>query len=100
MITEDVKAWHSKLCDMSTEDIVTLMEQEQIKATPSHNRGCAISLLIKKKTGEPVSTGWGGMLGVRENGILDLKGPMLTNSQSVRDFVSAFDKNRYPQLVK
>lgn len=100
MITEDVKAWHSKLCDMSTEDIVTLMEQEQIKATPGDNRSCAISQLIKKKTGEQVATGWGGTLGVDEHNLTDFSGPMLTNSQSVRDFVSGFDKNRYPQLVK
>lgn len=89
---EDVKAWHSKLCDMSTFDIVKLMEDEQIKAHPGVSSSCAVSELIYQKTGVKVMT---GIVGTFED---FGEGEFAKHSPDLAMFIRNFDNHRYPQL--
>lgn len=92
MSVEDAKAWHSKLCDMREHEIVKLMEDEEIKARPNVSNMCAVSLLIRKKTGvSQVDTGYWGIYIESERGI--------EHSDALSDFISDFDAGKYPNLV-
>jgi hypothetical protein len=89
---EDVKAWHSKLCDMTTEGIVKLMEDEQIKAHPGFSSACAVSELIYQKTGVMVNTGCTATSVGFEGEFFQ------AHSDSLAVFILNFDNHKYPQL--
>lgn len=91
---EDVQAWHSKLCDMSTEGIVKLMEDENIKASPGVSSYCAVSELIFQKTGVRPMTGVSGTF------ISVTDGFFQEHSPSLYSFIVGFDHHKYPQLEK
>jgi hypothetical protein len=99
MLSEDTKAWHSKLCDMSQEEIVTLMEDENIKAEPRNSKSCAIVVFIHQKTGQKVAVG-GTCMGLPLDQWNGEDYAYLPHSDSLHDFVVAFDQGEYPQLVK
>lgn len=91
---EDVQAWHSKLCDMSTEGIVKLMEDEGIKASPGLSYYCAVSELIFQKTGVRPQTGMRGTFVSFNDGFFQ------EHSPSLYRFIMGFDYHSYPQLEK
>lgn len=91
---EDVQAWHSKLCDMSTEGIVQLMEDEGIKASPGVASYCAVSELIAQKTGVRPTTGISGTFISFTDGFYQEHSPSLSR------FIVGFDYHLYPQLEK
>lgn len=98
-LTEDTKAWHSKLCDMSEHEIVELMREEQIKGVPMNATSCAVTRLIRQKTGQYVVTTATAlrepMGGAEDPENLD----HVVHSDGLKKFIANFDTYGYPELV-
>lgn len=99
MLSEDTKAWHSKLCDMSEHEIVKLMEGEQIKAYPGISTQCAVAAFVSKKTGDVVAVGSMGMGQPLSAQPVAKDYAYFPHSPELIRFIESFDMGKYPQLV-
>lgn len=91
-MSDDVHAWIEKLGNMTATEIATLLAEEGIKGYRKVYYACPIANLVKSKTGKEV--------GVTSFFYTLEPNVVRTPPESVVEFIQAFDKGKYPELVE